>query len=181
MKKSFFILPILIVSFLACQSKPKTEITKKHIPVQEIKPKLMDITSYTGNALIFFAEEYHVDPHAYLFLIDEKDTKVFVSKLFDIRKAIRGKCSIYTNIGYYRMNKLQACKEKQIVDFEICNVDTVYKYYAKVWVSYENMVETRNKRTTPLLTDSCEARNLHSYHFGKKKGKDLEFKILKLE
>lgn len=179
MKKTFLIFPILIVSLFACQNKPKTVIGKENTPIHDVKPKLMDISSYTGNALIFYAEEYHVDPHVYLILIAEKDSNVFKQQTFDIRKAVQGKCSIYTLIGYARMSRLQTCKEKQILDFEICNID--YKYYVKAWICYAKMIEAMQKRKTPLLTDSCEVRNLFQPDGKDKNSKRLDYKVLKLE
>jgi hypothetical protein len=169
---AFLMLLIIISSSCQKNKSQKTELRK------EIKSKLSNIDTYNGNAIIFFTEKNHADPHVYIIQIEEKSSKVFADKTFDIKSAIRGKCSIFTSIGYYHWNTLWGSKEKQVYKLKICNINPDYIYYVKAWISYKNMVENNRRRTNKLLSDSCAVRNLY-YPIGDKNAKDIEFKILK--
>jgi hypothetical protein len=168
-----FLFIILLSSCHGNNNKTVSKITSR----AEIKANLSSINSYNGNALIFFTYKNHADPNVYIIQIEEKKSKIFTDKTFDIKRAIRGKCSIFIYVGIFPWRKLDASKVKQKLDFEICNIDLDYNYYVKAWVSYENMVENTRRRETALLTDSCAARNLY-YPVGKKNTKNIEFKIL---
>ena len=172
----FFILLIMILS--SCQKNKSQKAECKNTTKAEIKPKLSNIGTYNGNALIFFTYKNHADPNVFIVQVEEKNSEIFTDKTFDIKRAVRGKCSIFSLIGYYHWNILWKSKEKQIYDQEICNIDSEYKYYVKAWVSYENMVENNRRRKTAFLSDSCTVRNLY-YPIGVKNAKDIEFKILK--
>jgi|GEM_PF-4472086 len=167
------IINLLIFSFFfqSCMNNKRQDIGLKKNPDH----KVIDITTYTGNALIFFDKEYHSDPHVYIILISEKDSNIFKQKAFDIPKAINGKCSIYTYFGYKWAFNLIDSREKETLNFNICNVQA--EYYVKTWISYDGFIETRQSRKgKPVISDSCEYRSI--YFDLKKSRKDIEYKIL---
>jgi len=172
----FSILLIIILS--SCQKNKSQKTELKNSFEKEIKSKLSNIDTYNGNAIIFFTEKNHADPHVYIIQIEENSSKVFADKAFDIKSAIHGKCSIFTLIGYYHWNTLWKSKEKHVYKLKICNIDSDYKYYVKAWISYKNMVENNRRRKNELVSDSCAARNLY-YPIRDKNAKDIEFNILK--
>lgn len=162
---------IFALPFQSCMNNERKDNGLKNIHDH----KVTNITTYTGNALFFFNKEYHSDPHVYIILISEKDSNVFKQRTFDLPKAVRGKCSIYTYFGYKWAFHLIDSKEKHTLDFDICNVKA--EYYIKAWVSYEGFIETKQRRKgKPLITDSCEHRSM--YYDLKKSLKDIEYKIL---
>jgi len=170
MKNLIISLLKLSFSFQSCVNNQRKDNELKKIPVH----KLMNITTYTGNALIFFNREYHSDPHVYVILISEKDSNVFKRKTFNVPKAVLGKCSIYTYFGYKWAFNLIDSKEKDTLNFNICNVKA--EFYVKVWISYDGFIETSQRRNgKPLITDSCERRSM--YYDLKKSRKDIEYKI----
>lgn len=170
MKNLIIYLLIIFFFFQSCMNNQRKDNELKKIPDN----KLIKITTYTGNALIFFNKEYHSDPHVYVILISEKDSNVFKQKTFDVPKAVRGKCSIYTYFGYKWSFNLIDSKEKDTLNFNICNV--IAEYYVKVWISYDGFIETRQRRNgKPLITDSCERRSM--YYDNKKSRKDIKYKI----
>jgi len=171
MKEKVLFGVILLISFLSCNTEKRY---KKVIPVP-IKHHVMDITSYTGNAVAFFHEGHDYFYSVYIIPIEEKDSNIFKKKDFDVFKSIIGQCSIYFTIGY-DLYKLQASDSKKKLNQKVCNVytDRNTEYYIKVWISYKDYVESKEKRKKVLTSDSCEIRDAHR----RTKGKLLEFNIL---
>jgi len=82
---------IILISFLACNIEKRNRISNQ----EPVKHHVIDITSYTGNAVAFFHEGHDDFYSAYIIPIVEKDSNVFKKKDFDVFKAIIGRCSIF--------------------------------------------------------------------------------------
>lgn len=167
--KKLFLFPLTLLLLL--QSCKHEQIKRQKIKHGEIS-EVMNISSYTGNAVVFFVDGHNDFYSAYFIPILEKDSNVFKKKNFEIFNAIKGRCSINFTIGNY-LYKLQSSESRKKMDRIICNVHA--DYYAKIWISYKNYEELLTKRKKILKSDSCEIRGV--YHG--KKGKLLDFKILK--
>lgn len=144
---------------------------------QENVCSLMDITSYTGNAIAFFKDGLQSTSLRYfvqLIPISEQDSNVFKMEDFDIYKAAEGKPSFFFNIDYTIYKLYVSEYKKQKID-EICNVTDFLDSYVKVWIDYQDYDDISKERGDTILTDSCAVREL----FIGMNGKLNEFKILK--
>lgn len=145
----------LIIFFSSCQTKQK----KNDKLQNNVVSKPVNLTSYVGNALIFFQENYtgyERGPYAKLILVDEKDSCVFKNRNFDVQEAIKGKCCITIFFGYDVIPLLKN-KSKQEVKFRICNIPSDYNFYLKCWVNYAGYIESKkypNRKLNPK--DSCD-------------------------
>ena len=135
-----YILMIVLVTFIfSCNNNQKTTDKVKCIHNQ----KVMDISSYTGNAVAFFDNGHNDFYSAYIIPILEKDSDIFKQKSFDIFNGIKGRCSINFTIDYF-LYDLQNSASKKKLDRIICNVHA--NYYAKIWISYSKYEELLLKR-----------------------------------
>lgn len=170
MKKYILFLFSLTLSMLF-QSCNHAQINKQNAKQPSIT-KIMDISSYKGNSVVFFVKGHNDFYSAYIIPIMEKDSNVFKKDDFDVFNATMGRCSISIYIGYI-LYDLQNSETKKKLDRKICNVHA--DYYAKIWISYQDYEELLTKREKVLKSDSCEIRSVTHGN----KGKLLEFKILK--
>ncbi len=177
--RSLVYLCIVLIPFLfSCNIK---QAEKENSGKEKIH-KVMNITSYTGYALVFFKKtySYHINPHVYLIFIDEKDSSTFRKSTFDIPKAIKGRCSISVAVGNKRINELLQKKGKYVNNFNICNIEPDYKYYFKSWISYTGYLENRHHRNwEPILNDSCQRRVI--YYDAAPKNKSKERKVIEIK
>jgi len=135
--------------------------------------EIMDVTCYTGNALVFFVDG-HIDfKTIYIIPILENDTNIFKRKNFDIYNAIKSQCSIFIPVNDEYLFSIQHSETKRKLDKEICNISG--NYYEKIWIKYIDFKEAVSKRKRNIKKDSCEIRTV--YNDGK--GKFVEFKIMK--
>ena len=177
--RSLIYLYIALIPFLCSCNIKKAE--KENSPKEKIHV-VMDITSYTGNALIFFKEtySYRINPHVYLIFIDEKDSSIFKESTFSISKAINGKCSVSVALGNKRINELLKEQGKHVNNFNICNIEPDYKYFYKCWVSYTGYLENRHHiNWEPILNDSCQRRVI--YYDAAPKDKSKERKVIEIK
>jgi hypothetical protein len=176
--RNLIYLCIALIPFLFSCNKKQAE---KENPKKEKISEVMNITSYTGNALIFFKEtySYRINPHVYIIFIDEKDSSIFRKSTFDILKAIKGKCSISVALGNKRINELLTKKGKYVNNFNICNIEPDYKYFVKNWISYEGYLENRHHiNWMPILNDSCQRRVI--YYDADSKNKSKKRKVINI-
>jgi len=168
MKKQILFLFMLSVFFQSCKTERKSKPESHDLP----KSKVMDITSYTGNAVAFLSVYRGSAQNITFIPVLEKDSDKF--KEADIFKLIQGRCSIVLHVGDYLRNVLLNSKEKKVLDREICNVDK-FEYYVKIWISYKNYEERSYDRKYKLTTDSCSRRYLIP---SPNENDFLEFKVL---
>lgn len=136
-------------------------------------PKVMNISSYKGNAVAFFSVKRGSAQSIIIIPVLEKDSDKFKRK--DVFELVKGRCSINISIGDYLRNSLINCKQKKVLSVLLCNANS--DYYARIWINYKNYNEQTLKRKTQLTTDSCACRDLGDYRAG---GGLIEFKILTL-
>lgn len=155
--------------FFTCKQQKKKDEKVKYAP-------LMDITSYTGNAVAFFKDGLQYNPHRFsvqIIPISEKDSNVFKQDNFGIYEAIKNKPSYFFNIDY-KIYDLYASNQKRKLERKICNIDNLIDTYIKVWVSYQNYEDISKARGEKIITDSCSVREIYIGHNGKLN----EFKVL---
>lgn len=169
MKKLIVLIFILLVLFQSCNFERKNKQEVKYLPV----PKVMDISSYKGNAVAFFSSKRGNAQSITIIPVLEKDSNKF--KTTDVFESIKGRCSINISIGDHLRNTLIYCRQKKVLNRVLCNANS--NYYAKIWINYKDYNEQTLKRKRQLTTDSCTCRDLGGY---KKGGGLIEFKILTL-
>ena len=158
----------LLVLSQSCNHDHINKQKTKHLSI----PEIVDISSYKGNAVVFFVKGHNDFYSAYIIPILEKDSNVFKKDDFDVFNSIIGRCSISIYIGYI-LYDLQNSETKKKLVRKVCNIHA--DYYAKIWINYQDYEELLAKRKKVLKSDSCEIRSVTHGN----KGKLLEFKILK--
>lgn len=162
---------LLIFSLLvfSCREQTKKEQKVNYAP-------LMDVTSYTGNAVAFFRDSLQYSNNRFgvqLVPVSELDSNIFKQENFDVFKAIKNKPRFTFDIGD-EIYKLYVCKQKKKYNHKICNISDKYNSYVKIWISYQNYEDISKARGIKITTDSCSVREIFIGHNGKLN----EFKIL---
>lgn len=143
----------------------------------------INVTSYTGNAIVFLQEDYTENysvPHVKFFFVNNVDSTVFKQNQFDVRKYISGKLCISIALNY-KLNFFLKSKYKHKVDFKVCNISPAYKYYIKCWISYSGYEESPKYHNRKLNSqDTCYQTAIIYDNFSKKgsSGKQIEYRIL---
>lgn len=160
-----------------------TNSAKENKQVDNTYIKSINVTSYTGYALVFFQGNYSEGcsvPHVKMILIDNMDSVLFKQKSFNVQKSITGKLCITTamnnSVDFFKQNKY-----KHKVDFNICNIPQAYNYYVKCWISYSGYEESPKFHNRKLhSSDTCFQTAIIYDNFSKSgsKGKLVEYKIL---
>jgi len=169
MKKQILLTFLFFVLFQSCNFERKNNQDEKYDSV----PKVMNISSYKGNAVAFFSFKRGNGQSITIIPVLERDSNKFKTK--DVFELIKGRCSINISIGDHLRNVLINCKQKKVLTRVLCNVNS--DYYVKIWINYKDYNEQTLKRKKLLITDSCACRDLGGYNNG---GGLIEFKILTL-
>lgn len=147
--------------------------------IEKAIPQVMDISSYTGNAIAFFVDGiWGGDPGRFtmqLITVEEPDSNIFKQDTFDIIKHVQGRPSIYFSYGT-EIYKLYQNKYKKKYDLDICNIYNKIDAYIKIWISYENYMDVKKETGDTIWTDSCAYRMIDITPNGALK----EFKVLTL-
>jgi hypothetical protein len=124
-KLFFLIISILLIS---CKEPHNADLIIK-------SKSIIDVTKYTGNAMVFFNEEICGD-RLYVIPVIGVDNNIF--KKIDVLKAIEKSLCIQMHLDRKRFLSILNDKSKSLLMHKVCNLPCDSMYYSRVFISYKN-------------------------------------------
>ena len=122
----FFLFALILL--ISCKDSHHKDI----IPKRKL---IVDVTEYTGNAMVFFNTEMFGDK-LYIIPVAGVDSNTF--KRMDVLKTVGKSVCIQMHLDHEKFLSILNSKSESALMHKVCNLPSDSMYYTRIFISYKN-------------------------------------------